>query len=155
MTRPMYETEADKAAESLILTAFGERFNANWRPTPRAYPFDACMTRGDRVVAFAEVKNRKVRSDQYPTLHLSAHKWRDLVLFSDTMTVPVMLVVGYTDGVIRFLKVNRDILPAISFGGRADRGDSQDREPVVELNNFVFDSFFCETLSKDAGQMTQ
>lgn len=151
--RRMYETEADIVRQNEILSAFADRCNAEWRPTPKAYPFDACMLRGDRVVAFAEVKARKVASDAYPSLLLSAHKWRDMVLFSDTTGVPTFLVAGYNDDVIRYLRVERDLLPPITFNGRADRGDKQDMEPMVELENRLFSSFSRSSLSRSACHM--
>lgn len=148
--RPMYETQADIDRQNAVLTAFADRFNARFMPTPKAYPFDACMLRGDRVVAFCEVKSRRCAADSYPSLLLSAHKWRDMVLFSDTTGMPTILIAAFDDGIVRWLKVNRDLLPTITFAGRADMGDVQDMEPMVDLRNGMFEEFFCESLTRTA-----
>lgn len=140
---PMYETAADLANQAELLNRVGAKWECQWRSTPKAYAFDAVLTRRGRVAAFAEVKCRNVTSDKYPTYILSAHKWRDLVSFSKATKVPTLLLIGYSDGVVRWLAVDGEVPFKVIVGGRKDRGDEQGVEPMVEIENSEFKRLHC------------
>jgi hypothetical protein len=82
-----------------------------------------------KPVCFAELKTRKNASTQYPTLMLSLNKWKHGTELAKTVNVPFIVIAKWTDGIF-FLNASKTEVE-IGIGGRQDRGDNQDIEPVV------------------------
>ena len=84
------------------------------------------------------MKCRTNPKDKYPTYMLSLDKWlagMNMHLFGG---LPFVLVVQWSD-CIGFLKcVNAIKHITIDMGGRKDRNDSQDIEPVVYIPTNLF-----------------
>lgn len=128
--RPVYETAANVSAERRVATAFAAACKAQAHKTPKMYEIDWAMHR-ERLAAWVEVKCRNVVSTQYPTLILSCKKWDAGMRLAERFRVPFILVIGYRDGI--FFWKAEDIQLDVGHGGRSDRGDWQDMEPVVHI----------------------
>jgi hypothetical protein len=132
--RPLYETSADRANEKDLACSLGLLWNAMPVELPKQYMVDWAFQRGKEIAAFCEIKCRRVNSDTYPSLILSLAKWMRMVDLSKATGLPVFLIVKYADGLVKIIKADR-MRQRVIVGGRSDRNDSQDMEPVVEIFN--------------------
>lgn len=127
--RPRYETAYDMADERGVAERLSVLWSCDLRKMPEFYPCDWAFVRSQKVVGLAEGKCRKVMSSAYPTLILSLHKWTDLQRYAQH--TPTLLVARFND-CIKWIPV--DGKPReVGIGGRKDRGDWQDTEPVVHI----------------------
>lgn len=127
--RPRYETQYDREKETAFSTILSDSFRCRLYKLPLRYGLDFSAVRDGRVVAFIETKVRTNPVGQYPTYMVSAGKF----MYADSITrvtgLNCLLAVmwsdawGYTD-----LVMKPEI--TLSIGGRTDRGDGQDVEPV-------------------------
>jgi len=91
-----------------------------------------CDGDGKAITAFCEFKRRHVQMDKYPTLILSLRKYKQLVSYSWCEDGAYLFVRwNDKDGVHRI--PSKAIEYDIEWGGRIDRGDWQDNEPVVHI----------------------
>lgn len=112
-----------------MIDRLAERRQLVVRKMPPRYPVDfALCDQQENVVGWAEVKCRTNPAQKYPTYMLSLAKYEGLVRLQLFTGLPAELVVAWTD-FVGTLKV--PALVRIGFGGRTDRGDDQDTEPVV------------------------
>ena len=131
MTRPTYETEADLEVEQGVASQLEAEFGLECCKLPISYRIDWAVFKGGNLIGFMELKARNVKKNQYPTLILSLSKlMAGCELASKTNTI-FWLGVKWTDS----LSVCRITSPFqnIEMGGRTDRNDSADIEPVVHL----------------------
>jgi len=129
--RPTYETEADLRNERDLISAINQLWQTSSAKLPRGYSLDYALTRDGRVVAFVEIKCRTVSSEQYETYMISLAKVLKAKSLGNAVAVPAYLLVRWNDGVgyIDLRTVDLDV----RVGGRVDRGDSQDIEPVCMI----------------------
>jgi len=127
--RPTYETDEDIEYESHVAGLFASKHNMQWVRNPPKYPIDISFRRGPDIVLFAEIKCRKVRKDVYETYMISVSKVMAAKALTDATGVPCILIVKWKDqaGWINF----KEKPNGVGFGGRVDRSDNQDMEPVV------------------------
>lgn len=129
MGRPQYETEDDLQEERQIISKLRSALSCQSDKLPISYGLDYSMSRDGNVIAFVEVKRRQNYSGTYDTIFVSAlkrMKARELTLATG---LPCFFVVGFDDGV--FMLDFKEQPDSIERGGRKDRGDSADMEPVV------------------------
>lgn len=129
--RPRYETETDLANEAAVVNVVASRWLCECRKLPLRYELDYAIYKDNFLRAYLEIKCRSVASNQYATVILSAAKVATAKQLSAAAGVPSILVVSYTD-----LDLWIDISKAdakYSPGGRSDRGDAQDLEPVAHF----------------------
>jgi hypothetical protein len=84
------------------------------------------------VDAFLEFKCRNVLHRQYDTFILSSHKFEAGVRNNHLYDKPFLVCVRYTDSDTVY-KYRKEHSWPIKLGGRWDRGDFQDIEPVVHI----------------------
>lgn len=99
---------------------------------PMSYEVDCAISQSGSVVGFCEFKRRKVIKDCYDTLILSLKKYKALASYSSN-EVQSKLFVRWND-----VSSVHEVSPGginyrIAWGGRSDRGDWQDSEPVVHI----------------------
>tara|TARA_R110000796_G_scaffold80084_1_gene177348 strand:- start:908 stop:1324 length:417 start_codon:yes stop_codon:yes gene_type:complete len=130
--RPIYETSFDIGREAAVATLFAEANDMAWVRNPSKYPIDISFTEDNQIVLFGEIKCRKVKKDTYPTYMLSVSKVIAAKALTDATGVECLLIVDWKDtsGWINL----SDKPDSVGFGGRTDRGDRQDVEPVVYFN---------------------
>lgn len=125
--RPRYERPRDLTNEQRVAARMKER-GIELRKLPISYRLDFAMFRDGKLRGFAEVKTRNNRHDTYPTLMISLGKVmaaRQLAEVSETRSV---LLVQYLDGIYW---CNFASPFEVAMGGRWDRGDDDDVEPVA------------------------
>lgn len=126
--RPLYESSEDLANEQQVAKFLSEKWGCTFKKLPISYHIDWVVMR-DKPQAFVELKCRKNESKKYPTLLLSLNKWMRGKELSKELGIPFIVAVKWTDGVFFHTAGSADV--SYGFGGRTDREDSQDIEPVV------------------------
>ena len=137
--RPTYETNKDIEYESHVAGVFANKHRLDWVRNPPKYPIDISFRRGPDIVLFAEIKCRKVKKDVYETYMISASKVMAAKALTDATGVPCILIVKWKDNA-GWINLSKDP-DSVGFGGRVDRNDSQDMEPVVYYNIIRFKDF--------------
>lgn len=122
--RPMYETPQHLKVEKEIAQALEKAWKCNLYKLPISYRADYLALRG-KPVGVIEVKHRTKR---YPKMFLSLHKFLESKALAEKLMVPFVLVYGFPEG-IWWGNVSSYPLD-IEVGGRTDRGDWQDTEPM-------------------------
>ena len=141
MSRPIYETEEDREREKKLAERVSELWGLNTKPNPKQYPIDyTFLNKGDgSIEGFAEIKVRTHKCGTFPTYIISAMKVASAKMLSEATGLDVILIVQWSCGSIGFMDMATPS-DSIGWGGRNDRNDSQDQEPVVhwKLDHFQF-----------------
>jgi len=143
MARPMYEDEASWTREDGFRRDIEHWTGKILNKLPISYRVDYAVTQNGKVVGFTELKCRGVPSTKYKTLILSLGKWEALLsLQQSARNLRSNLAVRFTDTDLWFpvFPETRDAVE-VRWGGRNDREDWQDMEPVVHLPISDFISF--------------
>ena len=139
--RPTYETRENRKAEQAVV----RKVVRTWWPDgdvnairlPVKSSLDVGFARGKDLIGFGEVKVRSHDHGQYPTLLLSMEKWNVAVGIAKNIRVPVCLLVQFSDILMWApMEYNSDI--TVGMGGREDRADPEDVEPVVFIPMDLF-----------------
>lgn len=130
MTRPIYETAETLKAEEGTISRIASVWGVTFRKLPVQYRVDWALERDGRIVCWVESKKRKNLRTRYPSLMLSLSKVMHGLDLAKATGLPFVVVVEWVDA-LAYLRVER--IPPLRFGGRADRGDWQDVEPVVDF----------------------
>lgn len=133
MARKLYESSVDIENETRVLRTLEQA----WHPViisrlPKKYTIDAYAQFNGGHSAWVEVKCRSVASTDYDTYMISLRKVLEGIQHASLFpSSTFILVVEWTDGL--FYCVVPEALPQsrVSFGGRTDRDDREDTEPVV------------------------
>jgi hypothetical protein len=134
--RPIYENSNDLSNELRISQYLENCWKAKFVKMPISYHIDWAIVRDNEIKAFAEYKRRHNLKDRYETLMLSLNKWRNGRSLGADLGVPFFIIVEWDDGLYYY---NTNIeTPIYGFGGRLDREDLQDQEPVVFINTKLF-----------------
>lgn len=130
--RPVYEDHLDRAAEGQLVAFLMAQ--CRWKGverTPRLYPCDWVVDLGSGDFGLLELKWRDKRYEQYM---ISLHKVTMLLTMAKVGRFVPMLGVGWKDTKeVALWEDIREEWLSPGFGGRRDRGDYQDVEPVVFL----------------------
>lgn len=132
MIRPIYETAKDIKAEKEVANLLRETHKLICFKMPISYRIDwAIFSFGKKLQGFMELKIRNVSRSQYPTLMLSLGKCVTGCNLAHLTNTAFWVAVKWTDS-FGFCRVTQP-LENIGIGGRMDRGDDADIEPVVYL----------------------
>jgi hypothetical protein len=127
MSRPLYETPENLKREQEVANAIKEKWKCDIRKLPIAYRLDYMILKNNKPVAVLEIK---CRNAMYEEMYLSLHKWMAGKELSRNVGVPFILAYEFKDKGIYWHTVNEE-KPELAVGGRTDRGDWQDIEPMV------------------------
>jgi len=105
---------------------------------PLGYEIECAMEKKNSITAFCEFKRRHVNMNTYDTLILSLHKYKQLISYS-WVEDGAMLFVRWNDMDAVHNVPSEHIKFEIAWGGRTDRNDWQDTEPVVHIPITEFD----------------
>ena len=134
--RPIYETPHDLANEASVADVLSSAWNCEMIKLQVRDAFDYAATRGRNITAFVEIKARTNPMRRYPTYMISMTKVMSAnTIFMSTGT-PSFLVVRWTD-CMGWVQLNQNKFP-LEIGGRKDRRDAQDIEPVCHININLF-----------------
>lgn len=134
MSRPTYETADHLASE----TDVAMHLQAAWAgcslvKLPRRFVLDYAVYRDRRLTGFCEIKCRSHLRSTYPTLLVSAAKWREAVWWKTSAGLSTALAVRFIDGTVWRVRLG-DVAPVFVLGGRLDRNDPEDQEPMLQIN---------------------
>lgn len=131
--RPQYESAHDRQAELEIITEFCEVKNRGFAKLPKKYFLDWAILRNGRMSGFVETKDRPtLEHGQYDSLFIAADKVlhaQQLFRSSIFDGMHTLFVVRFADKRIGF--VDLFDWDYVAMGGRGDRGDEDDREPMA------------------------
>lgn len=140
MTRPYYESDADRTKEQDVVDLFCQVFSRGGRKFSSAklkpslivdYAIVDAATPNKEVVSVVEVK---VRNRSYPELFIGlskVQKMREYVCDGLLARILFATPEGVYLQKVEFPDGDMSIRGAIGMAGRTDRGDKQDIEPVV------------------------
>lgn len=138
MSRPMYEDADSLGMEGKLIRRFLEVQypGATYMKLPISYRLDIGVIQGGIITAFAEFKCRNIRMDLYDSFFISLSK---LMILQDYVGRGFVshLVVGWTDYMGVFEPRVTDEFE-IRPGGRTDRGDPADMEPMAHIPTTSF-----------------
>jgi hypothetical protein len=141
--RPTYETDIDRANEQKVVEHICIRWNCEYTKLPRRYELDYVLTRGKEAVGWMEVKCRNYSLEEIGSMGgymLSLAKWNAAQLLVQFTSRPFYLAVQTTCG--GYVASFRNFETAdIRVGGRRDRSDWQDQEPVIFIPTKRFVNF--------------
>jgi len=137
--RPIYETKEDLAKEASLGSLISKRWRCTMQKLQPRDHFDYAAVREGRVVAFIEIKNRTNKMSQYSTYMISMTKVINATMTTIATGIPCFLVVRWIDktGYINIGNVDT----TVTMGGRVDRSDPQDVEPVCHIDIRDFKRF--------------
>ena len=130
--RKIYETQYDLDNEKSISEVIQSVCNLSLRKLSMKYFIDFIAFRNKKAVAVVEVKKRNNNHDTYPTLILSLAKYNRGAEFYRVNGLKFIFAVQFTDGCF-FYTHNDAARFAIALGGRTDRKDAEDIEPVIHI----------------------
>lgn len=138
MARQLYETEDDLRNEQDIARIIQKKWGVELVKLPIKNKIDYLAKKEDIPKAFIEIKKRACRRHAYVTYMISLDKWVSGLAMEQHTSVPFILVVDWDDE-IGYLKcsdveVADNNVFSVNMGGRKDRGDAQDIEPVVHIH---------------------
>ena len=129
--RPTYETAADRSNERTAIDLLCRVWRCRAVKLPRHHSADFVLLGKDgSIKAWIEIKTRNFPKNTYPTYMISVQKIADLNTLSSVSNVPAVLVVALTDAVL-YHRISPPY--AMAMGGRKDRGDPLDQEPVFHI----------------------
>lgn len=140
MRRPIYETETDRTKEWQTAQQIACIWKAKAQQMPRLYPCDVALLRGNTIAAWAEIKHRKNKAADFDTYLLDLQKYRELSALEADTALPVFLIVRWACGTLAFHKITQARNYRVWFGGRTDRGDTQDQQPLLEIPMTEFET---------------
>lgn len=139
--RQFYESPLNIERERAIAEAVAAQWESPAHKLKVASAVDYAFVRNARVVGFAECKAREytmAKMQSWGGVMLSVHKWERMLALHKCTNLPVLFIVQDADGVIWWHHPTDFGHDGVMMGGRTDRGDSQDIEPVILLGSERF-----------------
>lgn len=130
--RPVYESANDISREAGVAEILSSAWHCAIHKLPKLYSCDFAAMREKAIHAWLEIK---VRNASYATYLISLHKWMKGVELSEVSGKPFFLVVAWPvngQQVVMYYPVTREKVRVV-LGGRKDRNDPADIEPMVEI----------------------
>lgn len=134
-SRPMYESEYDLEEEIKIISIVSRKFKCSFSKLPLRYSLDYAIVRDGNVVAFCEMKSRTNNMGKYDTYILSLGKVISARSMYQNTNLPCLLIVKWSDA-IGYIDLMSEF--SLKIGGRSDRSDWQDNEPVAHFKTSSF-----------------
>ena len=135
MKRPIYESQVDLTHENKMKTFLEAKWNCTLHKVPLKYQVDWLAMRGKYPRAFVEFKHRdKLSINEYPRYMISLDKWMKAKQLCKEVEIPFIMVITFTEGTYYGVFAHNGLHDVTyGFGGRYDRGDAQDVEPMIYL----------------------
>jgi hypothetical protein len=130
--RPLYETQLDLKNEASVADVMASIWKCQMTKLQPRDAFDYAAVRGKDIAAFVEIKTRTNPMNRYPTYMISMTKIISANAIFMSTGVPSFLAVRWTD-CIGWVRLNNANVK-LEIGGRTDRSDAQDIEPVCHIS---------------------
>jgi len=137
MNRPTYETSADLERESAVIDRFKEKWDVEVDKLPIRYHLDYIMHRGDKALAFCEIKTRNQPIEllrSWGGFMISLSKWVSAKALVESTGIPFILIYRTLDGDYYTKITDFKSNDGVYYRGRNDRNDWQDMEPCLKLS---------------------
>jgi len=143
--RPKYETEENRHLEEVVSSRLVSYWGCEARKNRGIYyPIDRTFISSNgpamhaTVFGFGEIKVRKPEDQKFETWFVSLKKVSEALMWQNQFVLPVTFIVCYgepeADGSnIYWWQPSRSTIEAVRWGGRYDRGDDADMEPMVHV----------------------
>lgn len=137
----MYETPTDLKNEAEVMDLICEKWLSNAYKLPISYGVDYGLVSksSGRMNCFIEIKCRTNLSNTYPTFFVAVKKVQTAHSLHEATGLETFIVVRWADmiGYERLLNLSFP-QPMVTLGGRTDRGDEADVEPMyhIPVENF-------------------
>jgi hypothetical protein len=138
--RPFYETSSQRSNEELIARYVATRWDCKIIRMKTAFPVDYMLKRPSGS-AFAEIKHRDYSMDAMDRMggvFISLLKWGTAKNLCEVAACPLIVIVRDGLGGTYWYRTSDFSHDGIGYGGRTDRNDDQDCEPVVLLRKDRF-----------------
>lgn len=137
--RPSYESSSDRLNELEIITKFCEDQKMRFQKMKRSLVLDYALfeLEGKKVAAVAEVKCRDNVFEHYPDIMVGVEKLFAARRFLNEHVPQAILVFDFTDKMMCHI-IDPHYHYPIRWGGRWDRGDSEDAEPVFHIGRSLW-----------------
>jgi hypothetical protein len=138
--RPRYETQNDLKNEEQVAEVLAKKWGVVAKKLPRSYSFDYALCDhvegvnfNERfpIKAMAEFKCRDYVSHKFDSSIVGLDKLMEAQRITEATGTMVLMVYEYRDG-IYYYEFGQEELHT-TMGGRKDRGDWQDHNPVVHI----------------------
>ena len=140
MSRKFAQHDAEATRHELLIGAkLKHHFNWDCTPTKEFAHYDLEARKGDKLVAIVEVKHRKIRWQDFSTIHVSEKKLYRCLDIAEELRTGFVFAVScetgmYAASMVRF-SVDR---MKRKEGGRTDRGLKHDLETLVDIPTDLF-----------------
>jgi len=137
MNRPLYETPDDLRNESELISRAEEEWDCSLHKLDgfRDGVDFIALDRAGKGVCWVEVKCRRsvdwVQIDKWGGYLLSCHKYENAIQKAESTYMPFVLLVSDKYGDARFCVIRERESFDVVLGGRTDRNDPKDIEPVI------------------------
>jgi len=137
--RPLYETQADRRREASVAAIISQKLNVKLVKLPIRYCLDyAAYDIETRILkSWHEIKCRNYASlalFKYDYLIVSLAKVMSGLQLAQTTEKPFYIYWSFMDNSIYFIEIISELIKEVAdikSGGRIDRGDPQDVEPML------------------------
>ena len=138
--RPLYESRSDLNSEKKIIDYVSQCWNVVYYKLPISYKIDYAFYRMDtgtsksaseNLVGFAEVKCRNHKFGTFPTYIISLSKVMEARRLARETNTKSLLIVSWL-GALAYLDFFS--YHQVRHGGRSDRNDWQDQEPMCHFD---------------------
>lgn len=133
MNRPIYETDEDRVNEKRMLRlAYPDRQAFK---LPRSYHADFWLPHSELPPVIVECKQRSAYFGEYDTYAISLGKYMACMRLAEMMGGFFHIVTSWSDGIVAVAQMvtERTCHHPIKPGGRYDRNDPADVEPMVHI----------------------
>lgn len=126
--RPIYENVRTLRDEDAVAETLAAAWRCEHYKLPRSYHVDRWLERDGRLVCWLEIK---CRNQRYDTFFISLQKVLSARSMARETYAPFVIAVSLPDGIF-WMKDAGETLD-VRRGGRSDRGDPADMEPMVHF----------------------
>ncbi len=150
--RPIYESRGDVDRQREAIAHLERMTASTAREMPHLAAWDYEMVRDGQTVAIVEVKCRTNAMLRYPTYMVAASKAAAIRDEAASRRIAGVILVRWTDA-IGWVRLDRlRDWPAVMAGGRTDRSDPYDIEPMLHVPTSAFRaSWVCESPRPEPG----
>lgn len=136
--RTRYESSADREAEAAAANRLSKALGATVHKLTGQYDrLDYMLVMPEEIHAFVEIKCRDAGMRAYPTLMLSAAKWREGISLAESTGGKFLVMAAYRDGDLVYVFDRSDVVSRAvwcEYGGRtSSTRDAGDIEPVMHI----------------------
>ena len=147
----LYETDRDRDNEKIAMEILKKVTGCDYERLPKTHRVDIVqIDKSGTISAWIEYKRRTHFVNQYPSMMVSTTKLTEGVMLSRMTNLPFYLVVGFEsphseeEPELYRLEVGIKTIQEshIAMGGRKDRGNPSDREPVCYIDIPAFQRIY-------------